>query len=129
MVKEVRRPSSGHIACILVSVCADFIQALVQAKLGEKYFSICAATYGIAFFGTPHRGSPFARFGAIIAKITRTILRNPSNTFMTALKQNELYASELFSNFQQLVKSYQFLSFYETRSFKNLGLVSVGLSS
>ncbi|KAL1985939.1 hypothetical protein VTN96DRAFT_7204 [Rasamsonia emersonii] len=98
-------------------------EALVQAKLGEKYFSICAATYGIAFFGTPHRGSPFARFGAIIAKITRTILRNPSNTFMTALKQNELYASELFSNFQQLVKSYQFLSFYETRSFKNLGLV------
>lgn len=101
----------------------------MQAKLGEKYFSICAATYGIAFFGTPHRGSVFARFGDIIAKITRTILRNPGNTFMAALKQNELYASELFSNFQQLVESYQFLSFYETRSFKNLGLVSTGLRS
>jgi hypothetical protein len=95
----------------------------VQAKLGEKYF-VYSATYGIAFFGTPHRGSGSAKFGAVLTKITRAILRNPSNRFMTALRQSELYAKELFSSFQQLVESYQFLSFYETRPFKNLGLVS-----
>ncbi|KAL1977963.1 hypothetical protein VTN31DRAFT_822 [Thermomyces dupontii] len=32
-------------------------RALVQAKFGEKYFSIYSTTHGIVFFGTPHRGS------------------------------------------------------------------------
>lgn len=103
-------------------------QALVQAKLGEKYNSIYIATYGIAFFGTPHRGSTYAGIGDIAAKIVRVVLRNPSNTFMRALKRNEPYASELFENFQQQSEKYHFLSFYETRPLKKVGLVSIYLS-
>ncbi|KAL1999850.1 hypothetical protein VTN02DRAFT_3893 [Thermoascus thermophilus] len=98
-------------------------EALVQAKLGERYNSIYAATYGIAFFGTPHRGSPYAGIGDIAAKVVRGVLRNPSNTFMKALKKAELYAGELFQNFQQQSEKYQFLSFYETRPLKKIGVI------
>lgn len=81
---------------------ADCFEALVQAELGEKYFSICTAAYGIAFFGTQHRGSGFARFAAIFRRITRAILKNLSDIFMTALKQmNCMQAnfSRIFSSF------------------------------
>lgn len=98
-------------------------EALVQAKLGDKYTSIYTATYGIAFFGTPHRGSSLAGIGDVFAKITRAVLRNPSNSFMTALKKDGEYARELFSNFQQLAGSFSILSVYETRPLKGVGLV------
>jgi hypothetical protein len=44
---------------------------------------------------------------------------------MAALKTNELYANELSQNFQQLFEEYHFLSFYETKPIKHIGLVSV----
>lgn len=92
--------------------------------MGEKYGSICTATYGIAFFGTPHRGSSWAGIGDIFAKVARAILRNPSNTFLNALKKGDLYASELAANFQQLQESYKYLNVYETVPLKKIGLVS-----
>ncbi|KAI9924003.1 hypothetical protein MW887_007461 [Aspergillus wentii] len=98
-------------------------EALVQAKLGEAYCSIYTATFGIAFFGTPHRGSPLARVGDVVAKVVRTVLRNPSNTFLNALKKDDLYANELSSNFQQLLENYRYLNFYETLPFKSFGMI------
>ncbi|OJJ41230.1 hypothetical protein ASPWEDRAFT_731886 [Aspergillus wentii DTO 134E9] len=98
-------------------------EALVQAKLGEAYYSIYTATFGIAFFGTPHRGSPLARVGDVVAKVVRTVLRNPSNTFLNALKKDDLYANELSSNFQQLLENYRYLNFYETLPFKSFGMI------
>jgi hypothetical protein len=102
---------------------ANHPKALVQSKLGEKYTSICTATYGIAFFGTPHRGSSLAKIGDVFAKITRAVLRNPRNTFMKALKRDEAYSHELSSNFQQFQDSFKFISVYETRPLKGLGLI------
>lgn len=103
-------------------------QALVQAKIGEKYESICTATFGIAFFGAPHRGSSWASIGDIFAKVARAALRNPRNTFLNALKKGDLYASELAASFQQLQERYQYLNFYETLPLKKIGLVSYLLS-
>ena len=100
------------------------LQALVQAKLGDKYRSICTATFGIAFFSTPHRGSSWATMGDIFAKVARATLRNPGNTFLDALKKGDLYASELTANFQQLQEKYKYLNFYETLPLKKIGLVS-----
>lgn len=65
-----------------------------------------------------------AQIGDIFAKVVRAVLRNPGNTFLNALKKGDIYASELSSNFQQLLENYRYLNFYETLSFKNLGLVS-----
>ena len=102
----------------------DSLQALVQAKLGDKYGSICTATFGIAFFGTPHRGCSLASIGDIFAKAAGSVLRNPHNTFLNALRKGDLYAAELVANFQQLQERYKYLSFYETLPLKKIGLVS-----
>jgi hypothetical protein len=98
-------------------------QALVQAKLGHTYQSIQMATYGIAFFGTPHRGSQLAKLGETVAKAVRAFLRTPNNTFINALKENDLYANELSANFSQLLEDYKYINFYETLPLRSLGIV------
>ncbi|KAL4929570.1 uncharacterized protein BDV17DRAFT_298019 [Aspergillus undulatus] len=98
-------------------------EALVQAKLGHTYRSIQAATYGIAFFGTPHRGSQLAKIGETLAKAVRAFLRTPNNTFINALKENDLYANELSANFEQLLEDYKYINFYETLPLRSLGII------
>ncbi|KAL4963231.1 uncharacterized protein BDV14DRAFT_177008 [Aspergillus stella-maris] len=98
-------------------------EALVQAKLGHAYQSIQAATYGIVFFGTPHRGSHLAKLGETLAKAVRAFLRTPNNTFINALKENDLYANELSANFQQLLEDYKYINFYETLPLRSLGII------
>ncbi|GKZ29449.1 hypothetical protein AbraIFM66950_004857 [Aspergillus brasiliensis] len=98
-------------------------EALVQAKLSATYGSICTSTFGIAFFGTPHRGTHLARVGGVAAKIVRAILGTASNTLLKALSKGSLYALELSANFDKLLENYKYLSFYETLPFKSIGIV------
>ena len=98
-------------------------QALVEAELDDSYKSIREATYGIAFFGTPHQGGNFAKLGDIAASITRVVLRNPSNTFMKALKKDSLFSDSLARDFRHLLEDYYVLSFFETLPTGRLGLV------
>lgn len=65
-----------------------------------------------------------ARIGDVFAKVARAVLNTPSNTFMNALKKDDLYATELSSNFQQIQEQYQYLNFYETLPLKSFNLVS-----
>jgi hypothetical protein len=46
-------------------------RALVEAKLDDTYKAIRDATYGIAFFGTPHQEGNFANLRDIVAYIVR----------------------------------------------------------
>ncbi|KAL3264442.1 hypothetical protein ABHI18_000758 [Aspergillus niger] len=98
-------------------------EALVQAKLSTTYGSICTSTFGIAFFGTPHRGTHLARVGGVAAKFVRAILGTASNTLLKALSKGSLYALELSANFDKLLENYKYLSFYETLPFKSIGIV------
>jgi hypothetical protein len=96
----------------------------VEAKLNDNYASIRTATYGIAFFGTPHQGGNFAKLGDIAAKIVSRIVRNPHNNFMEALKKDSLFSDELIENFKHQLEDYRVLSFFETLPYKKLDLVS-----
>jgi hypothetical protein len=96
----------------------------VTAKLDETYNSIRSATYGIAFFGTPHQGGNGAKLGQIAATIASVCLRNPKNTFLEALKKDSLFADDLVKDFRHQLEDYHVLSFYETCQYKKLGLVS-----
>jgi hypothetical protein len=102
-------------------------KALVHAKLDDTYRAIRDATYGIAFFGTPHQGGNFTKLGDIASTIARGVLRNPKNTFMEALKADTLFADDLIKDFRQQLEDYYVLSFFETLPFKKLGLVSGAL--
>ena len=96
----------------------------MQSKLDGSYGLISAATYGIAFFATPHRGGNFAALGDIASTIVRGVLRNPNNTFMEALKSDSLFAESIIEDFRHQLEDYHVLSFYETLPYKKLGLVS-----
>jgi ankyrin repeat protein len=98
-------------------------QMLVLAKLNDSYSKIRKAAYGIAFFGTPHRGGNSARLGDVASSIARSVLRNPQNNLMEALKSDSLFSDSLIQNFRHQLEDFHIISFYETRSFKGLGLV------
>jgi hypothetical protein len=96
---------------------------LVEAKLNDKYNSIRDATYGIAFFGTPHQGGKYAELGDIASKVARGFLRNPKNNFLDVLKKDSLFSDELVKNYRHDLMKYHVLSVCETREYKNLGVV------
>ena len=82
-------------------------------------------SYGIAFFGTPHRGGNLATLGSVAASIARFTLRNPKNTFLKALKRDSLFADDLVQDFRQQLENYHVLSFFETQPLSPVsGLVS-----
>lgn len=98
-------------------------RALVEAKLDDSYKSIREATYGIAFFGTPHQGGNFAKLGDIAASIVRCVLRSPSNTFMETLKKDSLFSDTIAGDFRHQLEDYHVLSFFETLPMGKMGLV------
>ncbi|KAL9114581.1 MAG: hypothetical protein Q9187_007434, partial [Circinaria calcarea] len=98
-------------------------RAMVEAKLDDSFKSLREATYGIAFFGTPHRGGNYAKLGDIVASITRGLLRNPSNTFMEALTRDSLFSDTLVEDFRHQLEDYYVLSFFETLPMGRLGLI------
>ena len=99
-------------------------RALVEAKHDDTYQDIRKATYGIAFFGTPHQGGNFATLGDVAASIVRGVLLNPKNSFMEALKRDSLFSQTLIDDFRHRLEDYHILSFYETLPMGSLGLVS-----
>jgi hypothetical protein len=98
-------------------------RALVEAKLNDSCKAIREATYGIAFFGTPHKGGKHVKLGDLAAATVRGVLRGPSNSFLDAMKKDSLFADALEKDFQHLFEDYKILSFYETRPMGKLGLV------
>jgi len=99
-------------------------RALVEAMLDpKKYGAIRKATYGIAFFSTPHRGSPHAPFGSIVAGIVRHVKMQPSNTLMKSLKRDSVLTNELSKDYRSQLGSFHVLSFLEQRKAK-YGVVS-----
>ncbi|KAH6671182.1 hypothetical protein B0J14DRAFT_595495 [Halenospora varia] len=97
-------------------------RALVEAKLDHSYKCIRDATFGIAFFSTPHHGSNLGNLGYIAASIARAIFRNPKNTFMETLKKDSLFADEA-NDFRHQLENYHILSFYETLPTGKFGII------
>jgi hypothetical protein len=104
-------------------------RALVEAKLNDMYRPIREATYGIAFFGTPHQGGNLAKLGDIASTIVRGVLRNPSNSLMDALRKDSGFVQSLQGDFQHQLEDYKVLSFYETLPMGKLGLVCINKTS
>lgn len=106
-------------------------QAIVNARRNHRvYGSIPEATYvetseskaqfidgeryGIAFFGTPHRGGNGASLGKVVASIIRRTLWNPANDFMSFLRKDSRLANDLTEEFRHDLEDYYYLSFFET---------------
>ncbi|KAI1803224.1 hypothetical protein F4811DRAFT_525973 [Daldinia bambusicola] len=102
-------------------------RALFHSSNDRTYGSIEESTFGIAFFGTPHRGGNKAGIGGVVANIARSLLGNPDNTFMSAVREGA-FLELIDDDFRQLLENFQILTFYETRPLGRFGIV-VGQSS
>ncbi|KAI8633498.1 hypothetical protein F5Y19DRAFT_413884 [Xylariaceae sp. FL1651] len=98
-------------------------RALVHAKSDTTYEDIWKSTYGIVFFGTPHNGADSAKIGNVVAKITRSILQRPGNTFIKALTRDSSVLNTITDDFRQLLEDFQIISFWETLPLGRFGLV------
>ncbi|KAI0444937.1 hypothetical protein F4803DRAFT_560587 [Xylaria telfairii] len=98
-------------------------RALVHAKSDATYNQIWESTFGLVFFATPQQGGNHAGFGDLIAGIARCISKNPTNTFMTALKSNSQFLNTITDDFRQMLEDFQVISFYETRPLGSFGVV------
>lgn len=79
--------------------------------------------YGIAFFGTPHKGGNKASHGKTVASMFRRVLRNPRNDFLEVLQKQSYVTAELSEAFRGDLERYYFLSFFETTHMPIFGLV------
>ena len=73
----------------------------------SRFAHIKTATFGIIFLGTPHRGSPQARLGQIVANLARIAFKNPQTHLLKSLEKDshELDAlSEEFANLHNILK-------------------------
>ncbi|KAI0897700.1 hypothetical protein F4806DRAFT_494425 [Annulohypoxylon nitens] len=98
-------------------------RALVHSKADQTYETIVKSTFGIAFLATPHRGGNHAGIGEVVAKVARSMLGNPNNTFMRALKKDSQFLDTISDDFRQLLEDFQILSFYETQPLCYFGIV------
>ena len=95
----------------------------MEAKLDDKYKNIRTATYGLVFFSTPHQGSNRATLGDVIAKIARRVLGNAGNSMLKDLKPKSQFSESLIQDFRHQLEDYRVLSFYETQTYGQLGIV------
>lgn len=89
--------------------------------MGEVCNSIPRATYGIAFFATPHQSSDLGtKLGEIASNISKEVVHNPSLVVLERMKKDPLYSEQLGYSFQQQLFNYAVISFYETRPSKEM---------
>jgi hypothetical protein len=55
--------------------------------------------------------------------VAKGILRTPDNTFMEALKKDSMFADGISEDFRHQLEEFVVLSFFETLSYKKIGLV------
>ncbi|KAI1127171.1 hypothetical protein F5Y10DRAFT_266376 [Nemania abortiva] len=98
-------------------------RAIVRIHDDDAYKKIRVSTSGLAFFGTPHRGSNNAGWGDVVAGVARSVLGSTGNTLIEGLKKDSLFTRVALNTFRLLEPCYKIISFYETRTLGSLGLV------
>ncbi|KAK0747113.1 hypothetical protein B0T18DRAFT_466791, partial [Schizothecium vesticola] len=82
-------------------------------------------TFGIAFFGTPHRGSDFASLGQLVARIAGLGLAKEESYMLRALEQGSPELEKIADSFSRLLprssKGLAVYSFQEGLPISNLG--------
>lgn len=93
------------------------------AKIAHNFDPIQNATYGIAFFGTPHRGSSSSTLRDVVEMIAKATLCDPTISDIESLKNNAVFAESVSENYRRGLNVPRVLNFYEARPDEKLGLV------
>ena len=71
----------------------------------QKDSKIVQATIGIAFLGTPHRGSRVASLGKIAFELSRLLFQNPNIKALRVLERNSEILERISSSFEHVLTS------------------------
>lgn len=87
----------------------------MRARERDRFTGLLESIRGVAFFGTPHRGSPAASFGVIFASILKisTLGTNTNSKLVSQLKENAETLLAINSSFVDRSKNLDIISFYE----------------
>lgn len=93
----------------------------------RRYSKLWMLTYGIVFFGVPHRGSNHAAWGRIAARIVQLFTGEPNKSFLSSVEEGSNYSMRLSERFRPLLDAFKFFSICETMP-EHFG-IDVGLVS
>lgn len=89
----------------------------IRGNHTEHLRSIFVSTYGILFFGTPHKGSDIARWGSRLERICGAILPrrlvDTQSQLIDALKTNHETLQNIDRQFSQLTSRFHIYFFHE----------------
>ena len=99
----------------LFQAADKYIQALNRAHERERYHSLLHQVFGIAFFGTPHKGSAIASWSTSLSNILRAASLGTSTNkqLSTDLESNSRVRGEISKSFIERGKRLEIFSFYE----------------
>lgn len=91
-------------------------KALLNAHENPKYNAIRNATFGLVFFGCPHRGAKGVELGNVAAKVARFISNGrASNDLLECLKHDSLFTRQMSNRFRHQLEDYHVVSFIESK--------------
>ncbi|KAI1322949.1 hypothetical protein F5Y16DRAFT_403920 [Xylariaceae sp. FL0255] len=108
-----------------------FKKALIRARERDRYEELLMKVRGVAFFGTPHRGSSSADWASILGNISNVLsLGTTTNTgLLKSLQQNSKVLQDVSESFVDRGKGLRIISFCETRKLENTNILVVNQRS
>ncbi|KAJ4318511.1 hypothetical protein N0V84_006838 [Fusarium piperis] len=103
-------------------------QALIMAHMNDKlYGTILKSTTGIAFFGTPHRGSKTASTGRILSRIVNaaSLSKTIRSDLLQTLEIPSQSLNEISRLSSQILSGISIISFYEQKPLSSTGSLSL----
>jgi Putative serine esterase (DUF676) len=90
-------------------------QALVEAKLNDKYKSVLKATRCLMFFATPHGGgnASLVLWGGAAAAAYKAITMKKKTDLFSTLDKDTVIVEHLRDHFRQFYEKVHIVSFYE----------------
>jgi len=84
---------------------------------------IKTSTYGIVFFGTPHRGGNGVGLGQVVEGIVKTFTGGGSNSLLQSLKKRGQLSVDLQDSFRPYIEDFKYISVIESRPKPGLGII------
>lgn len=93
-----------------------------ECKMVSIGTSLNNPSYGIVFFGTPHRGGNLVALGKLVSwTIRHATPGKAKNQLLDALEKDGFFADELREDFRQQLEDYHLISYFEEDNTRLMG--------